>query len=96
VIDVERSAALTRSLQPECPGVVVEVCVGTDNRIRFLAYAERRDVAERTGFELARDAQRVFGVALRESAEWMEDETLTPWVVTVTARVSNEQRRTGT
>ena len=94
IVDRTTGIAITRSLQGDFPGVEVEVCAGTDGRVRFLAYADRRDVAERAGRELMRDAQRVFGVAMLESAEWMEDEALTPWVVTVTARVSAEQRRT--
>jgi len=79
-------------MQADCPGVEVEVCAGTDGRVRFLAYADRRDTAERAGRDLMRDAQRVFGAAMLEGAEYMDDEKMTPWVVTVTVRASNERR----
>lgn len=88
------SIDLTRALQSECPGVEVEVCVAADGCIRFLAYAPTRLIADRAGSALAVDARIKFGRALRESAEWVEGESETPWVSTVTAKISDEQRRT--
>lgn len=95
IAEERASIDLTRALQRECPGVEVEVCVGTDGCVRFLAYAPTRLIADRAGSALAVDARIKFGRALRESAEWCEGEHVTPWVSTVTARIE-EQRRTGT
>lgn len=81
------STDLTRALQRECPGVEVEVAVGGDGCVRFLAYGPTRIVADRAGSALAVDARIKFGRALRESAEWVEGENETPWVSTVVARV---------
>lgn len=90
----QASVQLTRALQSDCPGVEVEVAIGGDGCIRFLAYAPTRLVADRAGSVLAEDARIKFGRALRESAEWVEGESEVPWVATVTARVVEQQRRT--